>query len=130
MALSSHQNQRLNGALDNLTEKVREEIRIEQPELTDEKFLNLAGAVHDPGDESVADLLSDVNIALLERHFKDLRAIESARKRLAAGEIEQCADCGNDIGIERLLVNPTASRCIPCQERHERLNRSARPPSL
>ncbi len=130
MTLSSQETKRVSGALDALAERVREEIRIEQPELTEEKYVNLAGAVHDPGDESVADLLSDVNITLLERHFKDLGAIEAARKRLSAGEIDECAECGGEIGYERLLANPVATRCMPCQERFELLRRGERPPSL
>jgi RNA polymerase-binding protein DksA len=54
-----------------------------------------------------------------ERDFEELRAIEAARERMATGSYGECIDCGEDIPLERLKVQPTASRCVPCQERHE-----------
>jgi len=31
-----------------------------------------------------------------------------------------CADCGDEIGADRLAAKPGATRCIDCQKRHER----------
>ena len=86
----------------------------------DKQYIDLAGEVHDRGDESVADELIAVENALTERHVRELREIKAAQQRLAAGKIEQCADCGDEIGFERLLANPVARRCIECQQRHDR----------
>jgi len=36
------------------------------------------------------------------------------------GTIGICIDCGQDIGFERLLANPTARRCLICQEHREK----------
>jgi DnaK suppressor protein len=45
--------------------------------------------------------------------------IEAALARLEDGTYGTCVDCGGAIPIERLEVVPTASRCVPCQQRRE-----------
>jgi DnaK suppressor protein len=56
----------------------------------------------------------------MTRDLAELRDLEAARLRLAAGTYGTCADCGGDIGYERLRANPAAQRCIACQTRHEK----------
>jgi DnaK suppressor protein len=54
-----------------------------------------------------------------ERDIDELRAIVAARERMADGHYGICVDCGTDIPLARLQAQPTASRCVPCQERFE-----------
>jgi RNA polymerase-binding protein DksA len=54
-----------------------------------------------------------------ERDIDELRAISAARERMADGHYGICDDCGIDIPMARLQAQPTASRCVPCQERYE-----------
>ncbi|CAN0449402.1 unnamed protein product, partial [Phaeothamnion confervicola] len=70
--------------------------------------------------ESVADELIAVENALTELHVRVLREIRAARERLASGTIDECADCGGEIGVQRLLANPVAKRCIGCQDRFDK----------
>lgn len=79
-----------------------------------------AGAVHDLGEESVADELLALNSALAERHGHELVLVEQARQRIANGSIGVCADCEGAIGVARLVANPVAARCIGCEALHER----------
>ncbi len=79
-----------------------------------------AGAVHDLGEESVADELLALNSALAERHGHELVLIERARQRIADGSIGVCTDCEGAIGVARLVANPVAARCIGCEALHER----------
>lgn len=58
-----------------------------------------------------------------ERDIEELRAIEAARERMAAGRYGECADCGNDIPLARLQVQPTALRCVACQAQYEATHR-------
>lgn len=90
-------------------------------------YRDLAGQVHDAGEEAVADLLVDVELAVIDQHVEELKEIETALKRIDAGVYGQCVDCGADIGLERLKIQPTASRCIVCQEKAEQ---QAETPSL
>lgn len=62
---------------------------------------------------------SDLRYAETERDKIELIGIAGARERIAQGVFGDCIDCDEPIAIERLQVEPTASRCITCQERHE-----------
>jgi len=95
------------------------ELRDELEQFGNEKYLDLAGSVHDTGDEAAATELIDMQHALIQRHLFELREIEVARGRLAAGTIDECEDCGEPIGYKRLMANPVAVRCIGCQGRFE-----------
>ena len=100
--------------------KLREEVRAELERSGDERYIDLAGSVADPGDESVADMLVDVDAALVDRQVNEMRLVEAALKRLAALDFGDCVECGGEIGFERLMAYPTAQRCIRCQELHEK----------
>lgn len=99
---------------------LREEIRQELLDSDDEHFIDLAGQVHDLEEESVADLLVDVDLAVVDLHVEEIRAIEAALMRMARNEYGTCSECGDDISLDRLLANPMAIRCVTCQERFER----------
>jgi RNA polymerase-binding protein DksA len=85
----------------------------------EEPYIELAGRVHDVGEQSVADLLIDFNIALIDRQLRELRDVEAALNRMAMGSYGSCIDCGADISYERLLAYPTAARDVACQAHHE-----------
>lgn len=42
------------------------------------------------------------------------RRIEAALMRLNEGEYGYCADCGEDIPIKRLELDPTVATCVSC----------------
>ena len=86
----------------------------------EESYGEVAGPVTDPADRATAYLLSDVDQAEVTRDLLELREIESALARLADGSFGYCADCGLEIAIARLRVNPGAVRCIDCQGIHEK----------
>ena len=99
---------------------VREEIRLELLRSDDQHFIDLAGQVHDLEDESVADLLVDLNLAIIDRHVEEIRDIDASLIRIAQGVYGVCIDCRIDIAVERLQVYMTAKRCTPCQSDYER----------
>lgn len=75
--------------------------------------------------QDLADTAEGVNEELdraaLQQHYRgELDDIAQARERLASGDYGVCEDCGVEIPYERLLANPTATRCAPCQARRER----------
>lgn len=55
-----------------------------------------------------------------ERDLQELREIEAARQRMRDGRYGQCVDCGIDIAVGRLMVQPAAARCLHCQASVER----------
>ena len=85
-----------------------------------------AREVSDRKDEAEASLRSVVDDAGIERDLAELRAIAGARERIEAGSYGRCTDCGEPIGLDRLLAQPTAARCTACQSGAERRERQAR----
>lgn len=103
-----------------------------------EREQSLKSAVHEHiarlqkiGDASESDAVGDLadqadiehqrneeNIAVV-RDVYELRAIESAHQRIARGQGGICVDCGEAIDFSRLLVQPTALRCVVCQSAAE-----------
>lgn len=76
-----------------------------------------------PGDEmDVARSTSDVetHASLIERAEDRLRLIDQALSRVDNGTYGTCAECGEDIPLERLKALPFALLCVDCQEKRGR----------
>jgi DnaK suppressor protein len=117
--LSKYQIRDLKKTLDDRFFDLREEVRLELLETDDQTFIALAGRVHDIGEASVADLLVDIQLADIDRHIQEIRDINAALMRIAAGIYGVCCDCQTSIANERLQAYPTAKRCHRCQVNHE-----------
>ena len=104
---------------------LREEIHREVARGREETYAALAGATHDRGEEALADLVADLGNAEVTRDLSELRGLEAALRRIADGGFGLCADCGADVPLERLRVQPAAERCLECQARHEKTYRAA-----
>lgn len=100
-------------------EELREIIHAELAISKQEDFTELAGMVHDAGDESFAELLRGINLTTRARELDELRDVEAALERIKNGNYSTCVECGEDITYERLEAYPTAKRCITCQSRRE-----------
>ncbi len=84
--------------------------------------------VHDLKDEAFAHLLANLANTELAHVREELAAIQTALQRMAEGNYGICGDCDHPIGRGRLLVQPSAERCLSCQERLERAQ--AAPPEF
>lgn len=104
-------------------EELRRDIRRELDNYDDQSYSRLIDEVPDPGDESVADLLSDLNLAEVTRDIGEIRDIDLALQRLKEGNYGFCVDCGQEIDPQRLEANPAAVRCIEDQRRYENRDR-------
>ena len=111
-------------------QQLRKEISEELLRTDEERYIELAGRVHDPEEEAVADLLVDLNLSAIDRHIQELRQIDAALIRIAKLEYGVCVDCEQPVGLERLRANPVAERCLACQEQFERTHQVGATPSL
>jgi DnaK suppressor protein len=118
--------QRLQQQFRGVRESVIEELR----RCKNEQYIQLAEQVHDSGEQAVADLLSDINLAVIDRHINQLRTINAALSQISEGNYGTCVDCEGDIRYERLKVEPTAKRCHECQVRFEAAAGRPQPPTL
>jgi DnaK suppressor protein len=84
----------------------------------------------DEGDQSVGIELADLNMEKMNRHIREIREIEAAKARIEDGSYGTCSECGRDIGFERLLAQPTALRCVACQEQWEKTHAHDGPPKI
>ena len=84
-----------------------------------ERYTQVAGPVHDLGDESFAELATALSNASLGREAEALQDTEEALQRLRTNTYGRCADCGEAIERKRLLAYPIAKRCLECQREHE-----------
>lgn len=127
MALTEQQQVNLKHQLQARYEELRDEIRRELLKSDSESYAELAGQVHDHAEESIANLLVDVELAVIDQHITSLREIETAIKRLNAGSYGVCIGCGDEIPLARLETHPTASRCLSCQQALEGVDAHAIP---
>jgi DnaK suppressor protein len=82
----------------------------------DPALLGLRNRSEDTDDWAVADSETSQDIAEVSHDTAELREVEGALARLAAGTYGTCVECGAPIPFARLDAYPAAARCIPCQE--------------
>jgi RNA polymerase-binding transcription factor DksA len=128
--LTTKQAIRIGAALTARRQVLRDEIRAVLATSGNEQYQDLAGAVRDAGDESVADQLHDIALQEVHRDVQELREVEAALGRLAQGTLGTCTGCGGPVGDKRLEVQPAATRCITCQDKYDRTHAHAGTPSL
>lgn len=95
---------------------LKEEIRKILESSQEEEYVSMARRW---SDASISEELRDVNIAQAAHLINELFEIETALKRIEEGIYDFCVDCGEPIGVERLMAYPTAVRCLRCQARFE-----------
>jgi DnaK suppressor protein len=96
------------------------EIRADVERLEGDGYARLVGEVRDAADDSVADLVSDVDRADLARDARELQELDAALARMRDGSFGRCVDCGVEIELARLRAQPGARRCLRCQEIREK----------
>lgn len=74
----------------------------------------------DPIDESTEEALYATQLRLHDRETFLLGKIDEALRRLEAGTLDECEECGEPIGFKRLLARPVTNLCINCKEERER----------
>jgi RNA polymerase-binding transcription factor DksA len=120
----------LKAALDERLAALRIGIREHLLKSDDERARLLADRVRDAEDESVADLIVDLDLAEIDRDVEELRDVEGAFERLRQDTYGVCAACQGAIPYERLTAYPTARRCVRCQRMHEKTYAHPATPSL
>lgn len=84
------------------------------------------GTLDKPADPADSATVEETRLEvgrLIERLGSRLRDIATALEALRAGDYGYCADYGNEIGLKRLLLQPTALLCVEAQSTREQKNR-------
>lgn len=121
MALTQTQRSKLERMLDQQYQALLEEVRDALEKSENQQYVELIDrAPADSADQATGDVLADLNLAIIDRHVREIRDIDATRVRIVEGSFGTCIDCRGDIGFERLLAYPTAKRCFVCQRQHEK----------
>lgn len=75
--------------------------------------------VGDGGERGEEEARHAVRHAEQGRDTQELSDIGAALARMDDGAYGECVDCGCDIPLERLQAQPSAARCLRCQQRAE-----------
>lgn len=86
----------------------------------EQRFVDIAGKVHDLADQSLADLLVDLDHAVVEHHLIELHEIDEAINQAQAGRYGVCTTCEEPISADRMAAYPAATRCLKCQSMIEK----------
>jgi len=110
--------------------QLRGEIQRTLERSSDETHVRIAEQARDTEDDSFSNLIVDLNLAEIDRDADELRRIDTALVRLSEGSYGSCEDCGQRIPQARLDAEPTALRCIRCQELYEKTHAGVSTPRL
>jgi len=127
--LSKGQIQQLKDSLQERRDALRGQIMEVLARTGETPYGELAG-IPDVGDASVADLLIDIDNAMVHRDVEEIREIEAALERMSQGDYGNCIDCGLAIEVERLQAFPVAKRCLLCQGQYEKTHIHDTTPTL
>lgn len=118
--LSNSQLKSLKAKLLDRQRVLTEEIKAKRERTAAEGNDDAIGVVGDAGDESVMREITDLSLQEAGRDMEELQEIDAALRRMDDGAYGDCEECGGEIDFRRLEVQPTASRCVPCQSQHEK----------
>lgn len=77
------------------------------------------GEVNDQEERAGQRERTTIQDAQVQRDSNELAEVRSALARLNDGSYGTCIDCGQSIGLQRLVAMPSAARCMACQIKSE-----------
>jgi DnaK suppressor protein len=77
----------------------------------------------DSADQSALDVDQGIDYSLLEMKYEQYKDIADAFRKLQNKTFGLCEECGEEIDIKRLEVNPLARYCISCKTKKEEIER-------
>jgi DnaK suppressor protein len=80
----------------------------------------VSGEVIDHKDEAARLQMAETRGAEEQRDADELAQVKAALHRLDTEGYGRCAACEEPIPLQRLMVQPAATRCAACQAAHER----------
>lgn len=117
--LSASERDELAQRLASRRQTLRADVQRELQNSDDPRIVGFKNELAATEDWVLADILADLDIAMVTRDIAELSAVEAALVRVEDGSYGTCSDCGEPIGWPRLNAQPTAERCIACQEKLE-----------
>lgn len=80
----------------------------------------------DSADQSAQDVEQGIDFSLIEMKYEQFKDIADAFRKLQNDTYGVCEECGEEIDIKRLEVNPLARYCFACKSRKESIEKVER----
>jgi DnaK suppressor protein len=80
----------------------------------------------DSADQSAQDVDQGLDYSLLEMKYEQYKDIADAFRKFQSNSYGLCEECGGEISIKRLEVNPLARYCIECKTQKEEMEKIQR----
>ncbi len=116
-------------------EKIKKKLTVQRQsifrevEVADDERRSLEATTHpDVADEAASVREQTILGQLGEVERRVITRIDNALARISRGDYGECDDCGEIIPKGRLDAEPTANRCVNCQQDYEREYAQQRPP--
>ena len=77
----------------------------------------------DSADQSAQDMDQGIDYSIIEMKYEQYKDIADAFRKLQNDTYGLCEECGGEISIKRLEVNPLARYCIECKTRKEEIEK-------
>lgn len=77
----------------------------------------------DSADQSAQDVDAGIDYSLLEMKYEQYKDIADAFRKLQNNTYGLCEECGEEIAVKRLEVNPLARYCIACKTKKEEMEK-------
>ncbi len=100
-------------------EHILKEVKEEISKYVSGENKQLVDTALDDGDWALVDISEDISLLRLSAHRKLMHNIDEAIRKIGEGTYGICEECNEEISEKRLLVLPTATLCIDCQEHKE-----------
>ena len=81
-------------------------------------------SIPDENDRASKESEFAVELRERERERQLLQKIDTAIKRIGKKQFGHCEECGDPIGIKRLLARPVATLCFECKHLQEEFEKS------
>lgn len=124
MALSEQQIAALRAQMLARSQRLEGEIAAKLRESTED--VEMLGRVGDNADLAWVEAESGLDLTEAQRDIEEWRGLRDAMRRIDQGGYGVCSDCGADIPLQRLRLQPLALRCVDCQSDSEYLGRTVR----
>ena len=128
--LTAEQMEALRQRITERRQVLRAEVAEQLANSDDPRVVGLRDQLAATEDWVLADILGDLDIAMVTRDTAELHEVDAALAGMEDGSYGTCRDCGAPVGWPRLNANPTALRCIACQEAFEHAHARPGQPSL
>jgi DnaK suppressor protein len=102
-------------------EDILKEVKEEISKYISGENKQLVDTANDDGDWAQVDISEDLSLQRLSAHRKLMHDIDEAVRKIGEGTYGICEECGEEISEKRLLVLPTATLCVDCQEQKEQI---------